>query len=200
MGSKAMGQVKGALPSLIDIGTSFIGQRGRKREQRAAQTEYNEYKADFNNLDTSNLYENQTNAYEDVKVNTQEADFSAQQNQQNQANMMKGMAGAAGGSGVAALAQAMVGTQSQNAQVAGASIGKQEASNQKLVMGEEANLQTSEIEGASDARKLQAQKTEIQLGMSQKRLGAANTNLAASQAQIIGGVAGVVEDVAPSYM
>ena len=197
MGSKAMDQVKGQLPSLIDIGTSFIGQRGRKREQRAAQTEYNEYKADFNNLDTSNLYENQTNAYEDVKVNTQEADFSAQQNQQNQANMMKGMAGAAGG---AALAQAMVGTQSQNAQVAGVSIGKQEASNQKLVMGEEANLQTSEIEGASDARKLQAQKTEIQLGMSQKRLGAANTNLAASQAQIIGGVAGVVESVAPSYI
>jgi len=79
-----------------------------------------------------NQYEGMENAFEDVTVNTQQAEFEAQQNQQQQANIMSQMQGAAGGSGIAALAQSMANQGALQAQKASASIGSQEAANQKL--------------------------------------------------------------------
>ena len=78
-----------------------------------------------------NAFEDMENAFEDLTVNTQQADFEAQQNAQNQANIMASMSGAAGGSGIAALAQSMANAGSLQAQKASASIGSQEAENQK---------------------------------------------------------------------
>ena len=79
-----------------------------------------------------NQFEGMENAFEDVTVNTQQAEFEAQQNQQQQANIMSQMQGAAGGSGIAALAQSMANQGALQAQKASASIGSQEAANQKL--------------------------------------------------------------------
>ena len=79
-----------------------------------------------------NQFEGMENAFEDLTVNTQQAEFEAQQNQQQQANIMSQMAGAAGGSGIAALAQSMANQGALQAQKAAASIGAQESQNQKL--------------------------------------------------------------------
>ena len=78
-----------------------------------------------------NQMEGMENAFEDLTVNTQQAEFEAQQNAQNQANIMSSMAGAAGGSGIAALAQSMANQGAQQAAKASASIGAQEAANSK---------------------------------------------------------------------
>lgn len=87
-----------------------------------------------------NKFEGMENAFEDLTVNTQQAEFEAQQNQQNQANIMSSMAGAAGGSGIAALAQAMANQGSLQSQKASASIGAQEADNAKKAAGAQQDI------------------------------------------------------------
>jgi len=183
------------------LGMSLAGRKDRIAEQEKAKLEMAKRKADYENLDTSNLnadvenqFQNQQNAYEDLTVNTKQAEFLGQQNQQSQANIMASMGGAAGGSGIAALAQSMANQGQLQAQQASASIGMQEAANQKLKAGEASKLQASErtgeqyaenlrLEGAETSRGLEWSKTGTLLGMSQQRVGAANKARADAMAQ-----------------
>ena len=112
------GMMAQAAGGLMGIAGGIIGGGKRRREQKAAQAEMNRNKARFENLDTSNLAANLDNAYEDLSVNTQAADFARDQSQQNMANTMNSMGGAAGGSGIAAMAQALAGAGNQQAQQA----------------------------------------------------------------------------------
>ena len=100
----------------VGIASGIIGHKQRKQEQKDAQAEFDQQHARYSNQDLSNPYANMENVYEDLTVNTQAADFAAQQQAQGMANTMQSMKGAAGGSGIAALAQAMAGQQAQNAQ------------------------------------------------------------------------------------
>ena len=120
-----IGAATQVLGGLTGIASGIIGGGKRREEQRKAEKELAINKARYENLDTSNLAANMENTYEDLTVNTQQADFQAQQQQQALSNTMSSMQGAAGGSGIAALAQAMAGQQSQNLQQASASIGQQ---------------------------------------------------------------------------
>jgi len=106
-----------------------------------------------------NQFEGMENAFEDLTVNTQQAEFEAQQNQQTQANIMSSMGAAAGGSGIAALAQSMANQGSLQAAKASASIGAQESQNQKLAAqaDEKINMAT-----ADEASKMQGQKAQEQ--------------------------------------
>ena len=88
--------------ALTGIVGGIVGSRGRKREQRAAKAEMAMNKAAYTNLDTTNPYANVQNVYEHLTVNTQAADFAAQQQQQELANTIGSMSGAAGGSGISA--------------------------------------------------------------------------------------------------
>lgn len=187
----------GAVQGLAGIAGGMIGSGARKREQRAAQAEYNRNKARMENADTSNLYKNQENVYEDLTVNTQEADFIAQQQNQGMANTMDALQGAAGGSGIAALAQSLANQQSQNAQSAAVSIGSQEASNQAAERQMAGQLQQNEIQGEYQARADEKDKVDTMLGMSQQRLGAANAARDAATKSIIGGVTGLAGSVVP---
>lgn len=187
-----IGAALGAIQGVTGIIGGMIGSGKRKREQRAAQQEYNMNKAAYQNLDTSNLYADLQNTYEDLTVNQGEAQFMKQQQQQSQANIMNSMQGAAGGSGIAALAQAMANQGSMDAQSAAASIGQQEASNQAAKAQMAGTLQMAERQGAEDSRALKAEQTETLLGMSQARLGAANQARADATASIMKGVGGVL--------
>ena len=185
------GLIKGGIQGLAGIAGGIIGSGARKREQREAQKEFNTNKARMQGADTSNLYKNQENVYEDLTVNTQQADFVNQQQQAGMANTMDKLQGAAGGSGIAALAQSMAGQQSQNAQAASVSIGNQEASNQSAERQMAGQLQSNEIQGSYMSRAAEKDKTDTMLGMSQQRLGAANAARDAATKSIIGGVAGM---------
>ena len=185
------GLIKGGIQGLAGIAGGIIGSGARKREQRKAQQEFNTNKARMEGADTSNLYKNQENVYEDLTVNTQQADFVNQQQQAGMANTMNKLQGAAGGSGIAALAQSMAGQQSQNAQAASVSIGNQEASNQSAERQMAGQLQSNEIQGDYMSRAAEKDKTDTLLGMSQQRLGAANAARDAATKSIIGGVAGM---------
>lgn len=183
----AMAGVKG----IAGIAGGIIGSGKRKREMREAQQEYDRQKQKMNDRDTSNLYANQQNVYEDLTVNTQQADFAAEQQNQALANTMNTMQGAAGGSGIAALAQTMANQQSKNLAAASISIGQQEQSNQMAERGMAANLQQQEIAGEYQSRADEKEKVEQQFGMAQQRLGAAKAAKQAATQSIIGGATGL---------
>ena len=187
------GLIKGGIQGLAGIAGGIIGSGARKREQRKAQAEFNRNKSRMEGADTSNLYKNQENVYEDLTVNTQQADFVNQQQQAGMANTMNKLQGAAGGSGIAALAQSMAGQQAQNAQSASVSIGNQEASNQSAERQMAGQLQSNEIQGDYMSRAAEKDKTDTMLGMSQQRLGAANAARDAATKSIVGGVAGLAK-------
>ena len=61
------------------IASTWAGRKDRQAEYGQAESEYNRTKADYQNLDTSNPYANLENTYEDLTVNTQQADYTSQQ-------------------------------------------------------------------------------------------------------------------------
>ena len=187
-----VGALKGAVTGLAGIAGGLIGGGARRREQKAAQKEFNTNKARMEGADTSNLAVNQENTMEDLTVNTQQADFINQQQQAGMANTMGSLQGAAGGSGIAALAQSLSNQQTANAQAASASIGQQEAGNQMAERRMAGQLQNQELQGAYASRAAEKDKTDTMLGMSQNRLGAANKARDAATSSIIGGVGGLM--------
>jgi len=190
--------IAAGVQGLTSIAGGIIGSGKRKREQRAAQQEFNTAKAAMMNLDTSNLAANLENTMEDLTVNQQAAQFQAQQNQAAMANTMSNLQGAAGGGGIAALAQSMANAQAQQSQAASASIAQQESANQMAAAQQGAKLQAAELAGAQQARGLEYQKTNFQFGQASQRLGAANAARAAATESIMSGI-GSLGGAAGSY-
>ena len=186
------GMIGGAVSGLAGIAGGMIGSGKRKREQAAAQTEFNRNKARMEGADTSNLHTNVENTMEDLTVNTQAAEFQSQQQASGFANTMDNLSSAAGGSGIAALAQSMAGAQSNAAIQSSADIGRQESSNQAAERQMAGQLQQNEIQGAYNSRAAEKDKVDTMLGMSQNRLGAANAARDAATQSIIGGVGSMV--------
>ena len=186
-----------AVQGLSGIAGGLIGGGARRREQKAAQAEFDKNKSRMESADTSNLAANQENVYEDLTVNTQQADFVNQQQQAGMANTMDALQGAAGGSGIAALAQSMSNQQAQNAQSTSASIGQQEAGNQMAERQMAGQLQSQELQGAYASRAAEKDKTDTLLGMSQQRLGAANQAQQQATQSILGGVGSMAAGVLP---
>ena len=106
--------------------------------------------------DMENKMDGVENSFEDLQVNTQQAEFEAQQNQQMQANIMSDLSGAAGGSGIAALAQSMANQGSLQSQKASASIGAQEAANTKLAAKADQDINMASATEASKMQTMQA--------------------------------------------
>ena len=185
------GVISAGVQGLAGIAGGIIGGGKRRREQRAAQQEMARAKARMMNLDTSNLAANMENPYEDLTVNTQAADFAAQQNQASLANTMSGLQGAAGGSGIAALAQAMSQQQSQNANTAAADMRSQEQQIQSNTLNEQAKLNQQEIAGAYAQREAEMGKNETMMNFAGQDLAKAQASKAANDKMMIKGATGM---------
>lgn len=184
--------VVGGVKALSSIAGGIIGSKKRKREQRAAQANYDKQLQRLEGMDTSNPYANQENAFEDLTVNTQEAEMLAGQQQQALANTMDNLQGAAGGSGIAALAQSMANQQSQNLQQATASIGQQEQQNQMMQAQEASRLSDNMVQGDMMSRQMEASKVTGMLGRAGQRLSAANKARQQATKSIMGGAGELV--------
>tara|TARA_A200000159_G_scaffold132510_1_gene130115 strand:- start:1506 stop:2123 length:618 start_codon:yes stop_codon:yes gene_type:complete len=172
------------------IAGGLIGGGRRRAEQKAAAAEFDAMKARYNSLDTSNPYANLSNTFEDLTVNTQAANFAAQQNQQSTANILGSMSASAGGSGVASLAQALANQQTQAAQSASASIGQQEQRNQMLTAQGEQQRQQLIASGDARSQELEMQKTGNLLQMAAGRKQAAGEARQQALSTALGGVMG----------
>ena len=135
------------------------------------------------------------NVFEDLTVNTQAAEFAAQQGQQARANIMNQFRGAAGGSGIAGLAQALANQATTASQQASASIAMQEQQNAKLaaqgqlqVQKGDAMVQQMQLAGEERARALDYRQTGTLFGMSQQRKRAADQAVAQANAALYGGI------------
>ena len=212
--------IGGAAQSLMAI--DWGGKR--RKELDAAKDAYDKQKNIYRNLDTSNPYANLKNRFAgmesqfagmdnsmtDLEVNTQQAEFQADQFQQSQANIMANMQGAAGGSGIASMAQAMANTSAKFARQSAASIGQQESANNlasaqnqakidMMTAQEKGSIQQMKAKGASavDMAKAQGEALSMQmeqskqgtlLGMDANRLGAAQQAQSQAMGQIAGGI------------
>jgi len=168
-----------------------IQNRNAKTAQKIANAEMTKRTREYEDLDTSNLYENMENTFEDLTVNTLQAEFQKQQQMQSQANIMSTLRSSAGGSGVAGLAQALQGQSNIASRQAAASIGQQERQNQMLSQQQAARNQQLEISGAEQSRSLEYSKTSTFLGMAQQQKAGADADKKAAEAQIISGVADI---------
>jgi len=190
----------------------------RKKALAKSRATYEKQKDVFRGLDTSNAYadiENKykgmENTFEDMRVNTQQAQFEKQMFQQSQANTLQSLRGAAGGSGIAGLAQAISNQAMTQAQRVSASIGQQEAKNKMLAAQQAAKIDQLERAGADKTQQLIAQgeltsmqmeqsKQSTLLGMdaqsvqgAQAAVQAGNQMMASGVGDIVGGVAKLQE-------
>ena len=170
------------------IGMGLAGRKKKKQALKNAQGAYDMQRQQFENMDTSNLYDNMENVYEDATVNTQQADFAKTQALQSQANTMDQFGQAAGGSGIAALAQAMAGQQNQQAQQASVSIGQQEQANQARTMNQAATIQGKQIEGEYMKRDHELGKIDTMMQLTGQDLQAAQAAKAQSDQMLISGI------------
>jgi hypothetical protein len=176
-----------AVAGLGQLGLGAYNAWQQSQRAREAKGELDKRLSDWRNQDTSNLYANMQNTYEDLTVNQQQAQFTAQQQAQGFANTMEGLRGAAGGSGIAALAQSLASQQSLAAQQASASIGMQEARNQQLAAGQASRNQLYEIQGAERSRAMRARMSETELAMAMQEQAAANQARQEAIASAVGG-------------
>ncbi len=168
----------------------LIGGRRRKREQEAAEREFNAMKSRYQAIDTSNPYKNVTNTFEDLTVNTQAADFAQQQAEQGRADILSNLAASAGGGGIAALAQSLANQQTQAAQSAAASIGQQEQRNQMLAAQGEASVQQMRAAGERQSQQMEMEKTGNLMQLAAGRKAAADQARQQALQTAIGGVTG----------
>jgi len=194
-----IGAIIGGVGALANVAAG-IDWGGKKADAtKAAKSALEGRVAEFEGMDTSNLAAGlknpfAENVYEDLTVNQKQAQFQAQQFQQSQANTISSLGQAAGGSGIAALAQTMSGQAALQAQRASASIGQQEAQNQRLsaqgalqVQEGEQSTQLQILTGANTARGLQYQKQQGLLALASGQLGAAQGIQQAGRDQMMAG-------------
>ena len=163
-----------------------------KNQQGAAKAAVAAQKQEYKNFDFKNPYADMENPYaenvfEDITVNQQQAQFQAQQGGQQRANILQGLKGAAGGSGVAGLAQAMASQGQLQTQQISASIGQQEAMNQKLraqgaqqVQAGAAGVDLQQRQGEGMVQQAESGRISTLLGMEYGELQGANAGVQAA--------------------
>ena len=166
----------------------LIGGRRRRREQRDARKAMEASRKRYMEQEYVNPYANLENPYEDLTVNQQQAQFQSQQQAQQRADILGGLRGTAGGAGIAGLAQAMAGQAALGTQKISASIGKQEAANQRLRAKGAMQVQQYERYGEALKQGKEEERIETLYGMDMSRLTAANEARQQARQQMIGGV------------
>jgi len=162
--------------------------RKAKKANQAAKVQMEKDREAYMNMDTSNPYLNMENTMEDLTVNTQAADFQAEQNQAGMANTLSNMNKAAGGSGIAALAQAMANQGQIANQKASISIAEQENNNQKAERKEASRIQGLEREGEIQSRNLKQTLAGKALEFSAGDVGQSQSDINAAQANVDAGI------------
>lgn len=180
--------LKGVGGAVTGILGGVIGGRKRRQEQSQAREALKQQMSEYKNFQFENAFANMENPFEDLTVNTQQAEFQAQQQQQGLANTLDALRQSGGGSGAAAIAQALAGQQQQGLQQISASIGAQEAANTRMSAQGAAQMQAMEAKGAMDVQQSEFGKTQTLLDMAATRKNAADAARAQATQSLVGGI------------
>ena len=181
----------GAAAGLAQIGIGLGRKKKAKDKLKRAKQKQKEAMQDFQDQEITNPYEDLENTFEDLTVNTQQAEFEARQNQQAQADIMGNLQGAAGSSGIAGLAQAMANKSTRDAARASASIGQQESANERMRAQGAASVQSQRAAGESSRQQRELSRDEAILGMRMGETAARQNQIGQANEMIMGGIGGV---------
>jgi len=181
--------IGGAVSGVGGILQGLIGGRKRRQEQRAAAAQLKERTDQYENFQFQNFYAGLGNPYEDLTVNTQAADFAAQQQQRSLAGTLDALRQSGGGLGAAALAQSLAQVQSQNLQQASASIAQQEQANARMAAQGAMQMQMAEAGAAENIQAEEFNRDKTLLGMAAGRKADADRARQQASAALFGGVA-----------
>jgi hypothetical protein len=129
-----------------------------------------------------NPYEDIENPFEDLTVNTQQAEFISRRAEQAQVNLLSSLRDAAGSSGIASLAQALANQNMLKNQKISADIAKQEGANRLAAAKAGLTTQLAERKGDELVQSMEASKTATLFGMQQAMAAQASANLGQAQA------------------
>lgn len=187
----AAGAVVGVVGGVMKMGSANKAKKEAAKAQKKAKAEMDAKKKQYEALDTSNLNKDMENNMEDLTINQKGMELQSQKSAQSRANVMDSLKGAAGGSGIAALAQQMANQGSEDAAKAAATIGDQEAANQKAATTEASKIQDAKIAGAQKSRQLQYDKTSNLMNMAAGEAQAAGAAKTAAQQAKGDAIAGI---------
>tara|TARA_R100000231_G_scaffold139403_1_gene120520 strand:+ start:6776 stop:7543 length:768 start_codon:yes stop_codon:yes gene_type:complete len=129
-----------------------------------------------------NPFEDMENPFEDLTVNTLEAEFMSRRGEQTRANILSTLRSSAGASGIASLAQTLANQGMLQNQKIAASIGKQEAINQKAIAQGALAADMAERKGEAGVQALENQRNANLLSMQAAVSASAASNLGQAQA------------------
>lgn len=188
--------IAGSAAGAANIIGSFIGGGKRRREQKAAQAEFNQQKEAFRNFQFENTYAGLENVFEDATVNLQASQFQAQQ---TDAALAQSMQAAVVSGGAAGGAQAIAQAALQSKQGISANIAQQEQANQARMMQAEQQLQADEAAGADMMQTRKYQQNQQLLNLSAERKMAADAARQRAHQQLMGGIGQMAGGVADAY-
>tara|TARA_R100000234_G_C4994363_1_gene177107 strand:- start:1062 stop:1769 length:708 start_codon:yes stop_codon:yes gene_type:complete len=129
-----------------------------------------------------NPFENMENPFEDLTVNTLEAEFMSKRGEQARANILASFRSAAGASGIAGLAQTLANQGMLQNQKIAATIGKQETANQKAMAKGALTTDMAERKGEAKVQDLESQRNTNLLSMQAAVTASAASNFGQAQA------------------
>ena len=166
------------------------------REEQAIQRKVlAEQKQEYRQFQFKNPYADMENFYEDLKVDTQAADFQAAQGAQQRANIMQGLRGAAGASGIAGLAQALANQGQMQARQISVDIARQERQNQMMIARGASAADMAQRGGAAMVQSAEMQRQSTLLGIEYGGMQGANAGVQAAygnQMSAYGASAGMI--------
>ena len=171
-----VGAVSGTMKIFEAIGANKRRRQAMKDNEKA-RAKMERQRDEYMNMPVTNPYLDKENVYEDLTVNTQAAEFAAEQNQQGLANTLSNMNQAAGGSGIAALAQALAGQSAIANQKASISIAEQERQNEMKERAQADQLDTLERKGNKYVE-------DMRRNMAREALGYTMADIAGNNAEI----------------
>jgi len=193
-------------PWMITAGLGVIqayqGSKAKKRAaraQREAEEAAAPYLEAYKSYEYKNPYEGMENVYEDMRVNTQAAEFQKEQLAQQQADILQGLQGAAGGAGVAALAQSMARAGAVQAQRISADISRQETAREQAKLQEQSRIQGLQRYGEQLVDQQEMQRNMDLYNIETGKAGIAAQQFAAGQQQMMGGIGQVASAGLQAY-
>jgi len=144
-----------------------------EEQQKLLDIERDKYRAQV----FVNPYEGIQNPFEDLTVNTEQAEFLSRRAEQAQANILSTLRDAAGASGIAGLAQALANQNMLANQKISADIAKQETANRLAEAKGSMSAQLAEMKGEALLQNMEASKTATLLGMQQAMTGVTAANM-----------------------
>ena len=144
------------------------------RQEQQALLE--EEKDKYNEMVFNNPFEGMENPFEDLTVNTQQAEFQARRGLQNRVNILDSLRSAAGSSGIAGLAQTLANQGLIQTEKISASIGKQETANRLASAKGALQTELADAKGEFMIQNMEASRRATTLGMQQGVMAAAVGN------------------------